>query len=252
MKSLLIAITAGALAMSSAGQGVTTTSTASSELNGTDLVAELNKSVNSKKAKLGDPVKATLTQDVIEHGKIVIRRGSKLVGHVTEAKPRSKDDRESRLGLVFDKAMLKGGEEIDFNAVVRALAPPVRFGAVDKPDMMGPPPTGLANSSNGPQPLSAPGGTGSNSSNRASSNASTTTGTSNQASQAAQYASSSHGGTLAPEGGVMSGGSRGIFGIPGLTLGPPAKGQDGSVISSTSQSVKLESGTQMVIQVTSK
>lgn len=239
--------------MSSTGQGVTTTSTASPELNGTDLVAELNKSVNSKKAKLGDPVKATLTQDVIEHGKIVIRRGSKLVGHVTEAKPRSKDDQESRLGLVFDKAMLKGGEEIDFNAVVRALAPPVRFGAVDKPDMMGPPPTGMANQSNGPQPLSPPGGTGSNSSNRASSNASTTTGTSNQASQAAQYASTSYGGgRLAPQGGVMSGGSRGIFGIPGLKLGPPAKGQDGSVISSTSQSVKLESGTQMVIQVTSK
>lgn len=239
--------------MSSTGQGVTTTSTASPKLNGTDLVAELNKSVNSKKAKLGDPVKATLTQDVIEHGKIVIRRGSKLVGHVTEAKPRSKDDQESRLGLVFDKAMLKGGEEIDFNAVVRALAPPVRFGAVDKPDMMGPPPTGMANQSNGPQPLSPPGGTGSNSSNRASSNASTTTGTSNQASQAAQYASTSYGGgRLAPQGGVMSGGSRGIFGIPGLKLGPPAKGQDGSVISSTSQSVKLESGTQMVIQVTSK
>lgn len=251
MKSLLIVITVGALAMSSAAQGVTTVSTASPELNGTDLVAELNKSVSSKKAKLGDSVKATLTQDVVEHGKIVIRRGSKLIGHVTEAKPRSKDDQESRLGLVFDKAMLKGGEEIDFNAVVRALAPPVRFGAVDKPDMMGPPPTGMSNSSNVPQPLSAPGGTG-NSSNRASSNASTTTGTSNQASQAAQYASTSYGGTLAPQGGVMGGGSRGIFGIRGLTLGPPAKGQDGSVISSTSQSVKLESGTQMVIQVTSK
>src|SRR5215469_13979546 len=121
MKSLLIAITAGLLTMSSAGQGVTTASTAGSELNGTDLVAELNKSVNSKKARLGDPVKATLTQDVLEHGKIVIRRGSKLIGHVTEVKPRSKDDQESRLGLIFDKAMLKGGEEIDFNAVVRAL-----------------------------------------------------------------------------------------------------------------------------------
>lgn len=253
MKSLLIVITAGALTMSSAGQGVTTTSTAGPELNGTDLVVELNKSVNSKKAKLGDPVKATLTQDVIEHGKIVIRRGSKLVGHVTEVKPRSKDNQESRLGLVFDKAMLKGGEEIDFNAVVRALAPPVRFGAVDKPDMMGPPAMGISNSSNGPQPLSAPSGTGGSSSNRAAAGANNTTGSvTNQASRAAQYASTSYGGTLVPEGGMMGGGSRGIFGIPGLKLGPPEKGQTGSVISSTSQNVKLDGGTQMVIQVTSK
>src|SRR5215469_7429852 len=103
MKSLLIAVTAGALTMSSMGQGVATTTSAiaGSDLNGTDLVAELNKSINSKKAKLGDPVKATLTQDVISHGKIVIRRGSKLIGHVTAVNARSKEDAESRLSMVF-------------------------------------------------------------------------------------------------------------------------------------------------------
>lgn len=253
MKALLIAVAAGVLTVSSVGQGVGVMNSApsgSSELDGTDLVAELNQSVNSKKAKLGDPVKATLTQDVISHGKIVIRRGSKLVGHVTEATFRSKEDQESRLGMVFDKAVLKGGQEIDFSAAVRALAPPLRFGAVDKPDMMAPPISG------GPpggsmQPLST-GAIGSSSgSSRGISNSTTTTNpAANQASRAAQY--STAGPPLNPysEGGLMGGGSRGIFGIPGLRLGPAANGKTGSVISSTVRDVKLDSGTQMVIQVT--
>ncbi|HEY6252534.1 MAG TPA: hypothetical protein VI685_21475 [Candidatus Angelobacter sp.] len=252
MKAFLTVITAGALTMSAVGQSVSTMSFAGSELNGTDLVAELNKSVNSKKAKPGEQVKATLTQDVLAHGKIVIRRGSKLVGHVTEAKPRSKEDQESRLGLVFDKAVLKGGQEIDFSAAVRALAPPVRYGAVDKPDMMGPPVSGMGNQSNNPQPISnGPGGGGGLSGRGSSSSTATNTAT-NQASRAAQYATASIGSSSLPEGGVMGGGSRGVFGMPGLKLGPPVKGQEGSVISSTRHDVKLESGTQLVIQVTTK
>lgn len=253
MKSLLIAITAGALTMSSVGQGVTTMSSAGdgSELNGTELVAELSQSVNSRKVKLGDPVKATLTQDVISHGKIVIRRGSRLVGHVTEVKPRSKEDQESRLGMVFDKALLKSGQEIDFNAAVRALAPPARVSGVDKPDMMGPPITGLGNQSTNPQPLS--GGTGGMSASRSSSSNSSGSinSNSNQASRVAEFGAASPGSSaLGGEGSVMGGGSRGVFGMPGVKLGSAARGQDGSVISSHGHDVKLDSGTQMVIQVT--
>lgn len=252
MKVLLIAITAGALTIGSMGQDVTPGSGASngSELNGTDLVAELSKSVNSKKAKLGDPVKATLTQDVIAHGKVVIRRGSKLVGHVTEAQPRSKEEQESRLGVVFDKAELKGGGEIDFSAVLRALAPPLRIGAVDKPDMMGPPMVAPVNQS-GPQPMSnGPSSSGSNSLSKGAGNPAGNPGTTpNQAARAAQYSATTSA-YSAQEGAMMGGGSRGVFGMPGIKLGPAAKGQAGSVVSSTSHDVKLDSGTQMVIQIT--
>lgn len=247
MKSLFIAITAGALTMGSMGQGIAPTAPAmaGSELNGTDLVAELNKSLNSKKAKLGDPVKATLTQDVLSHGKIVLRRGSKLIGHVTEAKARSKEDRESRLGMIFDKAVLKGGQEIDFSAALRALAPPVRYSAVDKPDMMAPPITGAMQSGSA-QPLSSgPGSAGS----RTAGSPGTTSNPASQSSRMAQYASATPSSAV-PEASLMGGGSRGVFGMPGLRLGPAVKGQPASVISSISHDVKLDSGTQMILQVT--
>lgn len=252
MKAFLIAVTATALTVTSLGQDVSSANSAtsnSSELNGADLVAELNKSVNCKKAKLGDPVKATLTQDVIAHGRIVIRRGSKLLGYVTEAKVRTREDGESRLGVVFDKALLKGGQEIDFMALVRALAPPMRYGAVDKPDMMGPPMMGggLSNQS-GPQAMSGP--LGGSSLNRGSvSSTGGASGTQNQAAKAAQYSAAVYNPPTA-EGGVMGGGSRGVFGMPGIKLGPAGRGQRGTVITSTNRDVKLDSGTQLVIQVT--
>ena len=252
MKALLIAVTATALTMSSPGQGVSaanSATTGSSELSGTDLVAELNKAVNSKKARLGDPVKATLTQDVIAHGKVVIRRGSKLLGHVTEAKGRSKEDAESRLGLVFDKALLKGGEELNFTALVRAMAPPVRYGAVDRPDMMAPPVMGAMNPQQGAQPLSS--GMGPSAPmNRSGGSISTASTTQNQAARAAEYSNAVFN-PLASEGGVMGGGSRGVFGMPGIKLGPAGRGQSATVISSINHDVKLDSGTQLVIQVTS-
>lgn len=251
MKAFLIAVTATALTVSSLGQDVSSANSAttnSSELNGSDLVAELNKSVSCKKAKLGDPVKATLTQDVIAHGKIVIRRGSKLLGYVTEAKARTKEDGESRLGMVFDRALLKGGQEIDFTALVRALAPPVRYGAVDKPDMMGPPMMGGMNSQSGPQAMSGPLG-GTSLSRGSAGSTSSASGTQNQAAKAAQYSAAVYNPPTA-EGGVMGGGSRGVFGIPGIKLGPASRGERGTVITSTNRDVKLDSGTQLVIQVT--
>jgi hypothetical protein len=76
---------------------------------GTTLQAELTKSIDAKKAKQGDEVTARLTQDVKSSGHVVLHKGSKLVGHVTEAQAKSKESSESKLGIAFDKAVLKGG-----------------------------------------------------------------------------------------------------------------------------------------------
>ena len=69
------------------------------------LQAELSKSLDAKKAKPGDEVTAKLTQDVKADGKVVMHKGSRLVGHVTEAQAKSKENAESKLGIVFDKAV---------------------------------------------------------------------------------------------------------------------------------------------------
>ena len=114
---------------------------------GSILYAELSKTVDAKKAKTGDPVNAVLLADVLAHGKVVARRDSKLVGHVTEAQPHSKDVPESRLGIVFDKLILKGGQEIPFVSVLLALSPAPRL---QVESMSAPAPPGI-NSSTQPQ-----------------------------------------------------------------------------------------------------
>lgn len=86
-----------------------------------NLQAELTKPIDAGKAKPGDEVTAKLTQDFKSDGKVVFHKGSKLVGHVTEAQAHSKNNAESRLGIVFNKVQLKGGEEVSINAMVQAV-----------------------------------------------------------------------------------------------------------------------------------
>ncbi|HSK44161.1 MAG TPA: hypothetical protein VLA83_09780, partial [Candidatus Binatia bacterium] len=104
--------------------------------NGSILYAELTKTVDAKKAKVGDPVTAVLAADVLAHGKIVVRHDSKLLGHVTEVQLHTKETPESRLGIVFDKAITKGGE-VQFQSVLLAIRPGERP-VVDVPNAPSP------------------------------------------------------------------------------------------------------------------
>src|SRR6266566_4606698 len=79
---------------------------------GTAFNAALSSPIDSKKCKPGDQVTAHTTEAAKSEGKTVIPKGSKLVGHVTQASARAKGESESALGIVFDKAILKSGQEI--------------------------------------------------------------------------------------------------------------------------------------------
>jgi hypothetical protein len=89
---------------------------------GSILYAELTKTIDAKKAKVGDPVSAVLVADVLAHGKIMLRHDSKLLGHVTEVQVHTKETPESRLGIVFDKAITKAGE-VPFQSLLLAIRP---------------------------------------------------------------------------------------------------------------------------------
>src|SRR6266849_5746706 len=78
----------------------------SSLATGSAFNAALNSPIDSKKCKPGDPVNAHSTEAAKSEGKTVIPKGSKLVGHVTQASARAKGESESSLGIVFDKAIL--------------------------------------------------------------------------------------------------------------------------------------------------
>jgi hypothetical protein len=83
----------------------------------------LDTSVDSKKAKPGAEVVVKTAGTVHLTNQEIISRGTKIVGHVTEAKTRSGSDTESSLGIVFDKIILPDGKTLSITGVIRAVAP---------------------------------------------------------------------------------------------------------------------------------
>lgn len=221
-------------------------STASHSEDGTPVLVELRKGINAKKAKVGDEVKAQVVQDVISHGKVVIRRGSKLVGHVTQVKPSTKGDLESHLGLVFDRALLKDGRELNLNSAgIQAMAAPTKT-MVDKPDEMLPSSitSGSMNQSSAPNPIGGRPQPGH--------------GVAGPATPPPSLGNSTVSVPVAIttdrpfKGSVLSGGSRGVFGIPEIRLQfDRARNPDKTVVVSDTGNVNLESGIQVLLQVTS-
>jgi hypothetical protein len=94
--------------------------------------AELTKPLDSKRLKQGDEVEAKLTAGITTADGGTIPSGSKVIGHVTEAKARSKGDSESTLGIVFDKIERKGGGETPIKGAIQAAAPSLHSGSTGR------------------------------------------------------------------------------------------------------------------------
>jgi len=245
---------AGASGNSAGAAGVSGASGALSS--GTTLQAELSKSLDAKKAKAGDEVDAKLTQDVKENGKVVLHKGSKLVGHVTEAQAKSKENAESKLGVIFDKAVSKGGEEVVFNGVIQAVAPPVQGAlsvAGDENSSLG---SGMGSGSSMGGGRSASGGPLGSVTSAAGSTVNSATGAVGNTAGSVTNSTGAVNGAVNHTAGVAANGSltsaaHGVVGMQGVALNTAAAGSaQGSVISSASRNIKLDSGTQMVLQVT--
>ena len=94
----------------------------------TVFTAALKKTLKAKNTKQGETFTAELLDSREYDGSgasgIALPRGTKLVGHVTEVAVRSKDTQESRLGIVFDRAVLRKGTEIPIEAIILELSGP--------------------------------------------------------------------------------------------------------------------------------
>lgn len=223
------------------------------------MLVELSKGLKAKKLKVGDNVKAEVSQDVVSRGKVIIPVETKLVGHVTEVSARDSTHPESRLGIVFDRILLKHFHDIDFEAVVQAVSQPViRRSRVDEPSQMLPPSMMGAGTRGSSTPTGGRGNTGiqagtSNISN-SSVDASLTT---IQAPITVKESPSTHAESsgalleVASNGKPMSVGMpQGVFGLKGLSLSTaPDTSTPGPVIVSNSEDVKLDSGTQILLRI---
>lgn len=207
------------------------------------VVATLNKDLSAKKLKIGDKITTEVIQDVLVGGKIVIPRESKIVGHVADVASTNKADPHSHLSLVFDFAKLKTGGSLQIRGLIQALAPPLSDPFVDaamnssspyNPGINGHPVTGglaSAGQTNTPTQVTA----------------SRPRETAARALQERERAldMARNGQASSPErNGALSATTRGVFGLPGLSLS-----HSGSIstIISMGNDVQLKSGSQIVV-----
>jgi hypothetical protein len=218
--------------------------------NGSTIDAALTKTLDTKKLKKGDPVSARITEDAKEqNGTTILPKGAKLEGHVTQSSSREKGDAYSTLGIVFDKAVLKDGQEVPLNVTVQAIAlsqdaatapPSSGMGGMSP---MGP--SGSGNSSAGPARSTSSGsgtmGSSTPPASAASTNAASNTDTNNAMAGKGVVGGLDSSGRIDP-------GSRGVFGLQGIGLATAPEGtQQAAVVTSTDRNVHLDSGTQLLL-----
>jgi hypothetical protein len=198
---------------------------------GSVIPVSLSKTIDAKKAKTGDPIVATVTQDMKStNGAVLVPKDTRVMGHVTEAQPRNKDQKESQLGIAFDHAVMKDGSAMQIPMSIQAI-----IGEQNDQNNGGGGSTAPSNSTSAPTISSRPGMGG-----------------------GAPAPTPSAGGNDMPGDSTANKNSRppitaqtqGVVGISNLTLTPTASNpSEGSLVSSDKNNVKLESGTLMLLRV---
>src|SRR6266566_217770 len=214
---------------------------------GTAFNAALSSPIDSKKCKPGDAVTAHTTEAVKSEGRTVIPKGAKVVGHVTQTSARAKGESESALGMVFDKAILKDGEEIPLSVGIQAIAVAQSGASAAGSDMdaMG----GMGASPAGSGMASGRGAVGTVTNTAASAGGAAGGAVNSAANAGGSIAGASKGavGGLNAAGQLTSN-SQGVFGLNGLNLSASgSNATQGSVITSAGKNVHLDSGTRMLL-----
>jgi hypothetical protein len=168
--------------------------------------------------------------EVLSRGQILVPRNTRIIGHVTQAKAHSKESPGSMVGIVFDRILMKDGREVPLQAAVQAMGRPLQFGpALNGTDSAaGDTPYGLG-SIGQQQRGTAPSGYPSQY-------------PADRAGASIPDLAAPHGSTISPLGPT----SRGVIGMKGLSLNPSGQA---SVVSSNSDNVHLDTGTQLILRV---
>jgi hypothetical protein len=243
----------------------------------TPVNGQLVGKLDSKTAKLGDPVILKTTQKARTADGTEIPKGTRLIGHVTDVQAHGSGNQDSHLGLAFDRAELKNGETMPIHSFIQSLSPSsmtANTSSMENDDLF----ASASLSSGGAMGGGAIGGGGRSGGGLvggsggvlggAGSVAGGTvnavgSGTSNAG---AGLGSSAHGtlnsagGTALNAGhGALNGGAAGTgslashaTGIPGVMLGGDASGAASGMLSATNRNVHLDGGTQLVLGVTSR
>jgi hypothetical protein len=210
---------------------------------GTLISAELTGSLDSKKVKPGDPVNASTATDLKStDGRTILPKGTKIIGRVTQASARNAGQPNSSLGVVFDKAILKNGQEIPLmNAGIQAVGVPPSS-TFDSNQAPGRDPAGAAPGAPGSGGQGNPRGTGGMNGTPPAS-ASNPNRTDDAYPGSANTPDTGNNNT-----GQWDANTRGVVGLHNLSLNSAGTGDgQGSVITSTGKNVHLEKGTRLIL-----
>jgi hypothetical protein len=192
---------------------------------GTKIDATLVSWLDARRSRVGDPVEARIERDVKQGGKVVLKKGTQVGGRVTIVQSRGSQG-QSQVGIAFERALLPSGRAIPFHASIVALSAP---------------------QSASPASAHASGAAGTGAAmNTSNAVASTATGTVNTAVPSSSAAGSPM------YSGRLSSDSKGVFGLKGLSLASAKPGEKGSMIVSTTKIVRLNSGTEMLLQTSTQ
>ncbi len=87
---------------------------------GTRLAAELQNTLDVKKARVGDEVVLRTTEAIKSQGRTVVNKGARLVGRVTEVSQRTRENGASRIGLLFDR-LERGSLAMPISATITSI-----------------------------------------------------------------------------------------------------------------------------------
>ena len=205
---------------------------------GSIIPVQLTKTVDAKKAKTGDEVVAKVTQDLrTQSGEVLVPKDTKVIGHVTEAQARNKEQKESELAIAFDHAVLKDGNSVQLPMSIQAVI-------------------GQQNNNNGGE--SAPAGTyGGGSPNTGGGMPAGGAGRTGSMGGSPPPSTPSAGGMAPPPADentppsrpVINAQTQGVVGISNVTLASAESPNQGSRMTSEKNNVKLESGTMLLLKV---
>jgi hypothetical protein len=201
---------------------------------GSVIPVSLTKTLDAKKVKTGDEVVAKVTQDLKNNGgEVIVAKDTEVVGHVTEAQARNKEQKESQVGITFDHAVMKNGSEMQMPMSIQAVV-----GQQNSESSTG-----------GNGEAAAPSGGGGsypNAGRAGGMSGSTSSPAPQTASQGNMPSDTQTGASTRPR---VTTQTEGVVGISDLKLTSPPTANQGSVLISEKNNVKLESGTLMLLRV---
>ena len=203
---------------------------------GSVIPVQLVKTVDAKKVKTGDEVVAKVTMDMkTGTGEVLVPKDTKVMGHITEAQAKNKEQKESQLAIAFDQAVLRN-QQVSLPMSIQAV-----IGQENNNDNSSSAPSGAA-----PSPSSSGAGATSPMGGRSPSGG---------AQPQASGAPDTPGGGAPQESGnsgkrpPINAQTQGVVGISNLNLSPNSNAKQGSTLTSEKNNVKLESGTMLLLRV---